>query len=52
LARIAGTNCYERGRPVEDMGLQGLRVGEMTRYVEEGKVRPVYSLTGVRNGAV
>ena len=36
-----GTNYYERGRTVEDMGLKGLRVSEVTRYVQEGKVNPV-----------
>jgi opine dehydrogenase len=42
-----GTNYYERGRTVEDMGLKGLRVSEVMRYVQEGQVRPVYSLAGV-----
>jgi hypothetical protein len=37
-----GTNYYERGRTVEDMGLKGLRVGEVTRYVQEGLVSPVH----------
>jgi opine dehydrogenase len=51
LACVAhGTNYYERGRTVEDMGLEGLRVGEVLRYVEEGRVNPVYALTGGRNG--
>jgi opine dehydrogenase len=48
---VHGTNHYERGRTVEDMGLQGLRVGEVTRYVEEGRIRPVYSLSQVQNVA-
>ncbi|MEE8391474.1 MAG: NAD/NADP octopine/nopaline dehydrogenase family protein [Anaerolineae bacterium] len=39
-----GTNYYERGRTVEDMGLKGLRVGEVTRYVREGRVHPVYAI--------
>lgn len=38
---VHGTNYYERGRTVEDMGLKGLRVGEVTRYVQEGQVDPV-----------
>jgi opine dehydrogenase len=36
-----GTNYYERGRTVENMGLKGLRVGEVTRYVQEGQVNPI-----------
>jgi opine dehydrogenase len=35
------TNYYERGRTVENMGLKGLRVGEVTRYVQEGQVNPI-----------
>lgn len=35
---LHGTNYYERGRSVEDMGLKGLRVSEVTDYVQEGKV--------------
>jgi len=51
LACVAhGTNYYERGRTVEDMGLKGLRVGEVMRYVQEGQVNPVYSLTRGRTG--
>ena len=51
LACVAhGTNYYERGRTVEDMGLKGLRVGEVMRYVEQGHVNPVYALAGGRNG--
>jgi len=38
---IHGTNYYERGRTVEDMGLKGLRAGEMTRYVQEGRSNPI-----------
>ncbi len=44
---IHGTNYYERGRTVEDMGLKGLRVGEVTRYVQEGQIKPIYT-SGVR----
>jgi len=48
---IHGTNYYERGRTVEDMGLKGLRVSEIMRYVGKGKVNPVYaSAGGGRNG--
>ena len=51
LACVAhGTNYYERGRTVEDMGLKGLRVGEVTHYVREGHIHPVYNLSGARNG--
>jgi len=39
---VHGTNYYERGRTVEDMGLKGLRVSEVMRYVQEGQVDPVY----------
>lgn len=31
-----GTNYYQRGRTVEDMGLKGLRVNEILNYVQEG----------------
>ena len=38
LACVAhGTNYFERGRTAEDMGLKGLRVSEVMRYVQEGK---------------
>jgi opine dehydrogenase len=37
------TNYYARGRTAEDMGLKGLRVCEVKRYVEEGEVEPVYT---------
>jgi len=40
-----GTNYYHHGRTVEKMGLTGMRVGEITRLVEEGKPR---SFAGVR----
>ncbi|MBL7063520.1 MAG: NAD/NADP octopine/nopaline dehydrogenase family protein [Anaerolineae bacterium] len=40
-----GTNYYERGRTVEDMGLKGLRVGEIRRYVQDGRVDSVYPAT-------
>jgi opine dehydrogenase len=42
---VNGTNYYERGRTVEDMGLKGLRVSEVKRYVREGKVKPIYAFT-------
>jgi opine dehydrogenase len=48
---VHGTNYFERGRTVEDMGLKGLRVSEVKRYIQDGEVNPVYSLAGVRNGA-
>jgi hypothetical protein len=47
---VHGTNYYERGRTVEDMGLQGLRVSEVMRYVEEGQINPIYALAGGQNG--
>jgi opine dehydrogenase len=49
---VHSTNYYARGRTVEDMGLKGLRVSEVERYVQEGEVNPVYSLAGVKNGAI
>jgi opine dehydrogenase len=36
-----GTNYFERGRIAEHMGLKGLRVSEVLRYVEEGHVQPI-----------
>lgn len=45
------TNYFERGRTVEDMGLKGLRVSEVKRYIQDGEINPVYSLAAVRNGA-
>ncbi len=42
LACVAhGTNYYARGRTVEDMGLKDLRVSEVVRYVQDGRVDPV-----------
>ena len=38
---VHGTNYSERGRTVEDMGLKGLRVSEVTRYVQEGLSNPI-----------
>jgi len=48
---VHGTNYFERGRTAEDMGLKGLRVSEVKRYIQEGEINPVYNLAGVRNGA-
>jgi opine dehydrogenase len=48
---IHGTNYYARGRTAEDMGLKGLRLGEVRRYVQEGKIKPVYTTAG-RNGGL
>jgi len=48
-----GTNYRQRGRTVEDMGLKGLRVSEIKRYVQEGWVNPVFAMTeakGSRSG--
>ena len=51
LACVAhGTNYCERGRTAEDMGLKGLRVGEVKRYVQEGKIDPVYTFAERGNG--
>jgi opine dehydrogenase len=38
---VHGTNYFERGRTAEDMGLKGLRVSEVMRYAQEGRVNPV-----------
>jgi opine dehydrogenase len=52
LACVAhGTNYYERGRTVDDMGLGGLRVGEVMRYAQDGQLNPVYGLAGGTNGS-
>ena len=49
LACVAhGTNFCARGRTVEDMGLKGLRVNEVVRYVQDGRVNPVYAVSGAR----
>jgi hypothetical protein len=34
------------------MGLQGLRVGEVKGYVQEGKIDPVYTSAARRNGGL
>ena len=47
---VHGTNYYERGRTVEDMGLKGLRVSEVKRYVEQGQINPVYTFAGEHSG--
>jgi len=50
LACIAhGTNYLQRGRTVGDMGLKGLRVSEVRRYVQEGRINPVYALARARS---
>jgi opine dehydrogenase len=41
---VHGTNYFARGRTAEDMGLKGLRVCEVKRYVQEGQVNPIYTL--------
>jgi len=49
LACVAhGTNYCERGRTIGDMGLKGLRVDEVMRYVREGRVNPIYSFEARR----
>ena len=51
LIRLAcilhGTNYYERGRTVEDMGLKGLRVNEIRQYIQLGEIEPVYGSLAV-----
>ena len=47
LACVAhGTNYRQRGRSVEHMGIQGLRVREIVRYVQEGRIKPIYAVAG------
>jgi opine dehydrogenase len=41
---VHGTNYCARGRTAEDMGLKGLRVSEVKRYVQDGEIEPVYAL--------
>jgi opine dehydrogenase len=41
---VHGTNYFQHGRTVEDMGLKGLRVSEVTRYVQEGRVNSIYTV--------
>jgi len=48
---VHGTNYFERGRTVEDMGLKGLRVSEVQDYVREGNVKPVYTFAKRGGGA-
>ncbi len=43
---VHGTNYFQRGRTVEDMGLKGLRVSEVMSYVREGRVKAVYAIAG------
>jgi opine dehydrogenase len=38
------TNYYERGRTVEDMGLKGLSVSEVNRYLHDGHVDSAHFL--------
>jgi opine dehydrogenase len=42
---VHGTNYYARGRTAVDMGLQGLRVSEVKRFVQEGIVDSVHAAT-------
>jgi opine dehydrogenase len=52
LACVAhGTNYCQRGRTTEDMGLKGLRVSEVKRYVREGWIRPVYVVPEAMTGS-
>ena len=51
LACVAhGTDYYERGRTMEDMGIKGLRVNEVMRYAQDGQLLPVYGHAGGTNG--
>jgi len=44
---VHGTNYFARGRNAEDMGLKGLRVGEVKQYVQVGEIEPIYSFEDV-----
>jgi opine dehydrogenase len=45
---VHGTNYYARGRRAEHMGLKGLRVCEVVRYVERGELDGVYTARAAR----
>ena len=46
LACVAhGTNYYERGRTVKDMGLKGLRVSEIRQYIQLGHIASPYGVS-------
>ena len=47
---LHSTNYYERGRTAEDMGLKGLRVSEVKRYVQEGTIKPINAFSKRGNG--
>jgi opine dehydrogenase len=52
LACVAhGTNYYQRGRTAAHMGLQGLRVSEVMRYVQEGEIHQVQGSVETRNSS-
>jgi opine dehydrogenase len=44
---VHGTNYFARGRNVEDMGLKGLRVSEVKKYVQVGEINPIYNFEDV-----
>jgi opine dehydrogenase len=44
---VHGTNYFARGRNVADMGLKGLRVGEVKQYVQLGEIKSPYDLNDV-----
>jgi opine dehydrogenase len=44
---VHGTNYFARGRNVEDMGLKGLRVGEVKQYVQLGEIKPIHDSSDV-----
>ena len=44
---VHGTNYFARGRNAEDMGLKGLRVGEVKQYVQVGEINPIYDFEDV-----
>ncbi len=41
---IHGTNYYEWGRTAADMGLKGLNVSEVVRYVNDGQLNPSHAM--------
>jgi opine dehydrogenase len=45
---VNGTNYFERGRTVEDMGLKGLRVSEVQQHVQLGEMKSSHDQEDIR----
>jgi opine dehydrogenase len=51
LASVAhGTDYTQRGRTAEHMGLKGMRVTEVKRYVNHGQIRPMFAFGEAATG--